>query len=98
MDIKDLAAKAPGLSSEEFRRRLDSILMSKPKFMNLDRKNRQTVMEILKKHWERIRTGRGIPYDSLRRDCYNLYQKRQAMGLSEEDYEDVKDILEEFKG
>ena len=97
MNIKDLVQDAPNLSRDQFNRRLNTIMLKKSRFANLDQKNRKTVIDTIKKRWDYIRKGRGVSSDAIRRDCYGIYQKRNKMGLSKEDYKDMKDILGEFK-
>ena len=97
MDTKDLADDYKNLPSYRFKEKLNSLVRKNHKFANLDKNNRKVIVDLVGKYSDRIRDGRGISYDALRRESYNLYQKRGKLGLTRNDLDDIKDILGIFK-
>jgi len=97
MDIKNLVKDFKDLPSDLFKRKLNEIVRTNSRFTNLDEKNKKTILDLLAKHKDKIKSGFGIPADILQRESYNLYQNRIKMELSDEDLKDVKEVLGMFK-
>lgn len=97
MDIKDLVADAANTPTYKFERKLNKLVRDNYRYKNLDKNNRKTVMDLVKKYKTRLRKEGGISAYSIRNEMYRLYQKRLKLNLTEEDLKDIKEILEEFK-
>lgn len=97
MDPKKFIDDFKNLPSDQFRRKLNEVFRTKSCYANLDEKNKKTIFDLLDKHKDKIRSGYGIPPDTLRRESYKLYQDRIKLGLTDEDLKDVKEILGMFK-
>ncbi|MCU0678915.1 MAG: hypothetical protein MUC28_00510 [Planctomycetes bacterium] len=97
MDIKNLAQSFKNLPSDQFKRKLNEVVRTNPRFTNLDDKNKKVIADLLSKHKDNIKSYGGISSDTISRESYNLYQNREKMGLSEEDLKDVKEFLGMFK-
>ncbi len=97
MDIKDLTDNYKNLPSYRFKRKLNELVRKNHKFANLDENNRKVITDLVGKYSDRIRDGRGISHDTLRREHYNLYQHMDKLGLTKNDLDDIKDIMDVFK-
>jgi hypothetical protein len=97
MKVEDLVKNYKDLPSHRFKQKLNELVRSNYRYANLNQKNRKVITDIVKKYSGRIRDGRGISYDTIRRECYSLHQKRIKLGLTEEDLKDIKEILGMFK-
>lgn len=97
MDIKDLVKNYKGLPSYRFKQKLNELVRENYRYANLGQKNRKVVTDLVRKYSDRIRDGRGISSETIRRETYRLYQKRLELGLTEEDLKDIKEILGMFK-
>ncbi len=97
MDIKDLVKDYKDLPSYRFEQKLNELVRRNYRYANLNQKNRKVITDLVKKYSGRIKDGRGITYDTIRRECYNLHQKRIKLGLTEEDLKDIKEVLGMFK-
>ncbi len=97
MDIQELADKAKNRPREEFKRELSKLARTDTKYRNLDAKNQEFVMDIVYKHIDNIRDGDGISGYLLQQETQRIYSNREKLGISLEDYEDIKEILNLFK-
>jgi hypothetical protein len=97
MDIKDLVKSAKNSSTSDFNKKLSNLMRNKSKYANMDAKNRKTLSDLIKKHSDRIKDGRGLSSDTLRRESYDLYRKKDKMGLTQNDVDDIKEVLGAFK-
>ena len=97
MDVKDLTKNYKNVPHYQFKRELNELVRSNYRYGNLSQKNRKVVSDLVRKYSTRIRSGQGISYDTIQRECYSLYKKRLQFGLTEEDLKDIKEILGMFK-
>ena len=97
MDVKDLVKNYKDLPSHRFKQKLNELVRENYRYANLNQKNRKVIIDLARKYSDRIRDGRGISSDTIRRETYRLYQKRLKLGLTEEDLKDIKEILGMFK-
>jgi hypothetical protein len=97
MDLKDLMEKADSLTEREFEIKLNELVRENYKYKNLSSDNREIVLDLVKKYKDKVRRGVGISEYTLRLDTHNLYEKRLKLNLTENDLEDIKEILEEFR-
>ena len=82
---------------ERFKMRLNDFLRYKSEFKNLSEANKKLALNLIKKHLSDIRSGIGISDYVIRQEMYKLYEDRLKLGLSEDDLEDIKEILNLFK-
>jgi len=97
MDIEDLVKDASSLNSYQFDQRLGRLVRENYKYRNLDSKNKELVLGLVKKYKDYIRRGRGIPYSARIREMYKLNRNRIKLGLTQEDLRDIRKILKAFK-
>jgi len=97
MDIKDLIKDAKNLSSRELERKLSELVRENYKYRNLNSDNKEVVMDLIKKYSSKVRRGVGVSSFVIRKDMYNLNRKRLKIDLTEEDLDDIRDILNEFR-
>jgi len=97
MDLKDLVADAGHIPTEKFERRLNRLVRENHRFKNLDKNNRKTVLELVKKHKSRLREKGGLSADTIRKEMHSLHRNRLKLDLSDADLKDIKEILEGFK-
>ena len=97
MDIEDLLAAAKNLPFEKLVEKLNIIVRQDYHYKNLDQGNKKIVLDLIKKHLPKIRSGVGISAMTAREEMYRLYQNRIKLNLTEEDIKDIREILELFK-
>jgi hypothetical protein len=97
MNIQDLIKDAKNLSSHDLERRLNELVRENYKYRNLNSDNREIVMDLINKYSSKVRRGVGVSSFVIRKDMYNLNRKRLKMDLTEDDLDDIRDILNEFK-
>lgn len=79
------------------KQKLNQLVKDNYRFKNLDGKNRQLVMDLISKHADKIRDGRGISSTVIQQETYRLYQNRIKLDLTKNDLDDIKKILNMFK-
>jgi len=97
MDVQDLLENAGSLTDYEFEQRLNKLVRENYRYKNLDEKNRELIMDVVKKYRTYLRKGIGISASSIQNETYRLHKKREKLGLTEEDLKDIKEILNEFR-
>ncbi|MFA5197666.1 MAG: hypothetical protein WC437_04590 [Patescibacteria group bacterium] len=97
MDIKDLMDNVKDLKDFEFERKLNDLVRDNFKFHNLNSANKKIVLDLVKKYKARLRRGVGLSYSDLKNEMYRLYEKRLKLNLTENDLEDIREILGELK-
>jgi len=97
MDIKDLMEDAKNLKDYEFERKLNDLVRNNYRYSNLNGKNKKIVLDLVKKYKSYLRKGIGISSTNLRNESYRLYQNRLKLGLTQEDLDDIKEILGELR-
>jgi hypothetical protein len=97
MNLDDLIANFKDEPTWKFEQKLNELIRTNSKFFNLRDGNKKIILNFIKKYADNIRLGRGIPDYSLREESYHLYQQRVKLGLSDNDLEDIKEILRLFK-
>lgn len=85
------------LTDYEFENRLNKLVHDNYRYRNLDAKNREIVLDLVKKYKTHLRKGIGISYNNIRNEGYGLYKNRLKLNLTEEDIKDIKEILGMFK-
>jgi hypothetical protein len=97
MDLKELINQIKELPSDRFEMKLREIFRTQNKYFNLDENNKKIVFDLIKKY--RANIVRNVyPSDyTIQKEMYNLYQNRLKLNLTEEDLEDIKEILNDLK-
>ncbi len=98
MKITDITSN---LSSETNKRvilKFERLMATSVRFKNLDKDNRQVILDLIKKYKERIRKGIKPTRLMIKEDRLNLYQNRIKLGLSQTDLKQIYSLLESFKG
>ncbi|OGF25589.1 hypothetical protein A2303_00820 [Candidatus Falkowbacteria bacterium RIFOXYB2_FULL_47_14] len=96
MDIQDLVKDARNLTDYELDRRLTSLIINNGNYKNLDKKNRQLVLSLLKKFRTYLKRGYTINSELIRREMYPLRRDRIKLGLDDPDLDDIENILNAF--
>lgn len=97
MDFKDIAEGARDMTDTELKRALYSCVRNNSKLKNLDSKNREVLMDIIKKFQKYLKRNIGISSTMIRREMYDLSRNQHKLGLDDADMDDLKEILEEFR-
>lgn len=97
MKLSSLFGTAKKQPIYQTNRQLNELTRQNYRFKNLNSQNRALVMDLINKHTDKIRDGRGISSTVLQREGYKLYQNREKMGLTLNDLADIKEILNMFK-
>ena len=97
MDIDDLVKNFKDEPSWKFEQKLNELVRRNSKFFNLNNGNKELILDIIKKYADNIREGRGISSYAIDRETYHLYSNRVKLDLSENDLEDIKEILRLFR-
>lgn len=83
--------------SERFKIKFSEFIREHPQYSNLSQENRKIIFDLIHKHMEGIREGRGISEYTIKEECHRLYEKRLALKLTEKDLEDIREMIELFR-
>ncbi len=97
MDTKEFAQKLISLPKDKLEQNLNKFIREHHRYQNLDKENRKIILDFVKKYRDRFRRGLGLSNDKFREDMHKLYKQRKNLGLSENDFEDIKKFLSVFK-
>ena len=97
MDIQDLMKDAKNLKDYEFEQKLNDLVRDNYRYSNLNSGNKKIVLDLVKKYKSYLRKGIGISSTNLRNESYRLYQNRLKLNLTQEDLDDVKEILGQLR-
>jgi Asp-tRNA(Asn)/Glu-tRNA(Gln) amidotransferase C subunit len=97
MDVEELTKKLKDEPLWKFERELNELIRHNSNYYNLNTKNKEIIINLIKKHLDDIRQGRGISSYVLQQESLRLWQNRVKSGLTEEDLKDIKEILGMFK-
>jgi len=97
MKIEDLISNVKELTTDELKRKINSLVRENPSYKNLDQNNRKVILVIIKKIIERIKKGRKIDSRFIRDEMIKLKKNRIKLDLSEKDLDDIEDILKKFR-
>ena len=90
-------ASAKEQTFDKFTQKLNSLVRQNYRYSNLSEANKKVVLDIIKKHLSDIHRGIGVSALVARQEMYHLYEHRIALGLTEEDLKDIKEILGLFQ-
>jgi DNA repair exonuclease SbcCD nuclease subunit len=97
MEIKDLFEDIKEKRTVDIERDLNKLVRENYRYRNLNSDNRELVMDIIKKYLKYFKRGIGLNYSMVRTEMNKLYKNRLKNDLTEEDLDDIRDILEEFR-
>jgi len=97
MKLSELFGTAKKQPQYQTARQLNELTRQNYRYRNLNSQNRQLVMDLIGKHTDKIRDGRGISSTVIQREGYKLYQDREKLRLTPNDLTDIKEILNMFK-
>lgn len=97
MELEELFKTAKTDTREHFKQKLSSLIRNDYKYRNLNEDNQKLIMDIIYKHIDAIRDGRGVSGYVLEKETYKLHSNREKYNLTLQDLEDVKEILNLFK-
>ncbi|NLZ74847.1 hypothetical protein GX917_03050 [Candidatus Falkowbacteria bacterium] len=96
MGLASIAQKAKDLTDYEIDQKIDRLFRTNPSLKHL-RDNQDLIFDIIKKYKEKRRRGIKISGRTIRRDTYQLYKNRLSLGLTLNDLDDLRKLLETFK-
>ena len=94
MDIQDLLKNSKIILSYKFEQRLNKLVRENFNFRNLDEANKRVILDLIEKYRAYLRRGIHVSSTAIRREMYNLYEKRLELGLTKQDLDDIREILE----
>ncbi|HNW55724.1 MAG TPA: hypothetical protein PKN62_01440 [bacterium] len=97
MDITTLVDSLKNDDTSTFERKCKDFFYNRYEFSSFDQKNRDFVIELLKKHRSDMINFGGIPGYRLDNEMYDLHSRRDSYDLSEIDYENIKKIMQYFR-
>ncbi|NCN99910.1 hypothetical protein GW920_02200 [Candidatus Falkowbacteria bacterium] len=97
MDLKDVTEDLSNQYNYRIEQRLEEMMRTNPNYKNLDRHNRELILDLIKKYKEKIRKGIKPSRLTVREDKYYLHQNRIKLGLTYRDLEQINKLLESFK-
>jgi hypothetical protein len=93
MDLEELLEDAQNLTSYEFEQKLNKLVRENYRYRNLSSKNKQIILDLVRKYKPYLRSG-GVSSSTVRNDIYRLHKNRLKLDLTEEDLDDIREILE----
>ncbi|MDI3496340.1 MAG: hypothetical protein PWQ35_361 [Patescibacteria group bacterium] len=97
MEISDVAKNLSRQTERNLDQRLDRLLHKNPKYRHLGQKEQALILDLLDKYKKKKQRGIKITDYSIKRDTYNLYQKRLELGLTHYDLDKIKELLNSLK-
>lgn len=97
MDLKNVANNLRGQTDYRIDQRFDELMRRNPRYKNLDGENRKLIMDLIRKYKTKILEHANPSRLTIREDMYHLYQDRIKLGLTHNDLDQIRDLLESFK-
>jgi len=97
MDLKTVTKNLQGETDYRIDQRFDELMRRNPRYKNLDADNRKLIMDLIKKYKNKILEHNYPSSLTIRDDMYHLYQDRNKLGLTHNDLNQIRDLLESFK-
>ncbi|HZJ41918.1 MAG TPA: hypothetical protein VFD51_02795 [Patescibacteria group bacterium] len=97
MELKDITKNLSKQTEYRLDQRLDYLLRKNPSYRHLGKDEQKLILDLLDKYKEKKRKGIKISGYSIRRDVYHLYRKRLKMGLTYNDLDKIKELLNSLK-
>jgi len=97
MDLQSVTKDLKDQTDYRIDQRFDELMRRNPRYKNLDEDNRKLIMDLIKKYKKKILEHANPSSLTIREDLYHLYQNRIKMGLTYNDLDQIKELLESFK-
>ena len=97
MEIQELFDCAKNENGDRFKLKFSNFLHEHPQYANLGQDQKQIIIDLIYKHIDAIRQGRGISQYLVTREMHDLYEKRLALKLTPKDLDDIKEIYGLFE-
>ena len=97
MDLKSITKNLQGETDYRIDQRFDELMRRNPRYKNLDGDNRKLIMDLIKKYKNKMLEHDYPSSLTIRDDMYHLYQDRNKLGLTHNDLNQIRDLLESFK-
>jgi hypothetical protein len=97
MDLKDVTKDLSDQYNYRIEQRLEEMMRTNPTYKNLDKHNRELILDLIRKYKEKIRQGIKPSRLTVKEDKYYLYQNRVKLGLTYNDLEQINNLLDSFK-
>lgn len=98
MDLKSVTKDLTDQTAYRLEQRFKEMLRTNPRYKNLDAGNRQLILDLIAKYQDKLRRGIKPSRYTIKEDMYHLYQNRLKLNLTYNDLEQIRDLLESFKG
>jgi len=97
MPTKDLTKNLTRQTEYRLNQRLKYLLRKNPRYNHLDEKDQKIILDLLEKYKDKKRRGIKITSYAIKRDTYSLYRKRLKLGLTYNDLDKIKELLNSLK-
>ncbi|MBN2854265.1 hypothetical protein JXK06_01885 [Patescibacteria group bacterium] len=97
MKITDITNNLANETNERIILKFERLMAKSSRFKNLDKANRQVIINLIKKYKDRIEKGIKPTRLMIKRDRFRLYENRIKLGLTEVDLKQIYSLLESFK-
>lgn len=97
MDLKGVAKDLKNQTDYRIDQRFDELMRRNPNYKNLNDANWKLIMDLIKKYKHKLLEHSYPSSLTIRKDLYHLYQNRVKMGLTYNDLDQIKELLESFK-
>lgn len=97
MNLQSITDDLKDTTDYRLDQRFDKLMRTNPRYKNLDGENRELIMDLIQKYKKKINEHAAPSSLTIRHDLYNLYQKRIKLGLTYNDLDQIKELLESFK-
>lgn len=97
MKLTDVSNDLADKRDFEIVRKMERLLAISPKYKNIDSKNKELILDLIRKYKKLLDRGIKPSRLTIKRDRYKLYHERVKLGLSETDLKQIFDLLESFK-
>lgn len=97
MDLQSITDDLKDTTDYRLDQRFDKLMRTNPRYKNLDGENRELIMDLIEKYKRKMREHAAPSSLTIRHDLYHLYQNRIKLGLTYNDLDQIKELLESFK-
>ncbi len=97
MDLKNITKDLKNQTDYRLKQRFGELMRRNPSYKNLDADNQKLVYDLIKKYQQKLRDHAYPSSLTIRKDIYNLYQKRIKLGLTYTDRGQIKGLLKSLK-
>ncbi len=97
MDLKDITEDLKGQNDYHLDQRFDRLMRTNPNYKNLNGENRELIMDLIKKYKQKLIDHAYPSSLTIRHDLHHLYENRLKLGLTYNDLDQIKELLESFK-